>query len=198
MEKKYYFDANATTAMLPTTLTRMNEEIGVGPLNASSLHGSGDEARRILAEARDQVAILFGAVDAEDLIFTSGGTEGNWIAINSFRQNSNGVIITTSVEHPSVVEPVKKSENYRIIGVSSDGVVELKTVLETVCQFQELPLVSIQWVNSETRIIQPIKKIVSEIRSAREDTLIHVDAAQAVGRLNLEFDGLDLVTCSAH
>ena len=198
MEKKIYFDANATTAMLPTTLTRMNEVIGVGPLNASSLHGSGDEARRILAEARDQVAALFGAVDAEDLIFTSGGTEGNWIAINSFRQNSKGVIITTSVEHPSVVEPVKKSGNFCIVSVSRDGVVDLKTVLEMVCQFQELPLVSIQWVNSETGIIQPIKKIVSEIRSAREDTLIHVDAAQAVGRLNLEFDGLDLVTCSAH
>ena len=198
IDRNIYFDANATTAMLPTALSRMKDVISTGPLNASSLHSSGDKARQILVESRDQVASLFGDVDAEDLIFTSGGTEGNWIAINSFRQSSSGIIFTTSVEHPSVIEPIKSKENFCVVGVSSDGIVDLTTILEKVVQFQELPLVSIQWVNSETGVIQPIKKIVSEIRGIREDTLIHVDAAQAVGRLNLKFDGLDLVTCSAH
>ena len=119
------------------------------------------------------------------MIFTSGGTEGNWIAINSYQKISSSIITTTCVEHPSVEEPVKNASNFCIVGISRDGIVDLKTVLEMVGQFQELPLVNIQWANSETGVIQPNKDIVTEIRKIQVDTLIHADAAQAVGRFGL-------------
>ena len=198
MDTCYYFDANATTTLSPCALQKMNEVIGIGPLNASSMHGTGVEARKIMTKSRDQVCTLFGQVASEDLIFTSGGTEGNWIAINSFRQISGGPIYSSNIEHPSVLEPIKKLGNFNLVGVSQEGQIRIEEILEQLNLQEETPFVSIQWVNSETGIIQSIMEIANSIRSVREDTVIHVDAAQAVGRIRFEFDNLDLVTCSAH
>ncbi|SHM73159.1 cysteine desulfurase family protein [Roseibium suaedae] len=193
-----YLDANATTQISSSARDAMVNALNVGPLNPSSAHSSGEQARKLLTAARDDAAKLFGDIFPEDVIFTSGGTEGNWIAIQTFLRLGDTQLISSQIEHPSVANPISTTRNNVLIGVDARGHVKLKELSEALTSSALPTMVSVQWVNSETGVIQPITEIVQLVRDIRPEAFIHVDAAQAVGRVPLDFEGIDFATCSAH
>lgn len=144
---------------------------GVG--NPSSLHKEGAAAKRELEAAREDVA---GAIKAhpDEIVFTSGGTEGNNLAIFGtlrplLREHKEVHAITTAIEHPSVLEPlhalVKEGLVLTELGVGEDGLIDIKELRESITEYTAL--VSVQMVNSEIGTVQNIKEIAKEIRHAR-------------------------------
>ena len=200
---KVYLDNNATTQPLPEVVEAVAASLTTGWGNPSSTHGYGERARGELAQAREAVARLAG-VSPEDTIFTSGGTESNRLAfelagLNVPNESAKGIAIST-VEHSSVMRLADQYEAcgklVHRIGVDEQGLLridELKHSLEAGCA-----LVSIQWVNSETGVVQPIA-IIAELCRAN-GTLLHVDAAQGIGRMApLEGESApDMLSWSGH
>jgi cysteine desulfurase len=196
-----YLDNNATTQPLPEVIEAMELAMGASFGNPSSTHSRGDAARQVLAQARNAVAGLL-AVRDDSIVFTSGATEANNLAILSCltRDQTARRIVTTTVEHSSVLKLCEKLEETGVtivrIPVDSNGIVnldQLKTALT-----EDTDLVSVQWVNNETGVIQPIEAIAA-ITSARQ-TPLHVDAAQAFGKLEIDLGALpiDFVSVTGH
>ncbi len=189
-----YLDANATTAasegVRRAVLAAMQDASG----NPSSVHARGAEARRVITTARDEVCLLLPGALSEGVIFTSGGTEANNTVLRGIE---GAVIVTTNIEHPSVLRPAEQAAEHRIVPVSANGRVKPDSVAETLPVSGGLA-VSIQWANSETGVVQPIPEIVATIRESRPDAFIHVDAAQAIGRIPIRMDGIDALTFSGH
>ena len=199
-----YLDYNATTPVDPRVLDVMIEVYRNDPGNADSrTHDFGEQARKDTENARKQVAELLG-VTPEEVFFTSGSTESNNIAIQGLREYAASIgkkhIITTSIEHKSVLNTVKymESQGFDVDYISPDlsGRVSAEDVLSQVRE--DTLLVSIMHVNNETGTIQPIKEIGDAL--AEKDVLFHVDATQSCGKLvgpirDLHYDMLSL---SAH
>ena len=199
-----YFDNNATTQPLPEVRDAMVEVLGVSFGNPSSAHSTGDRARTQIVKARESVASLIGAKDSE-IIFTSGGTEANNLAFNSFlyslcKKQNPPKLITTVVEHSSIIKMGEYLEDLGVevvfLPVDSNGQLcldELKNVLTA-----DTTLVSIQWVNNETGVIQPIEEIGQVCKEL--EVPFHVDAAQAVGKLPMNVATLpvDFLSLTAH
>ena len=199
-----YLDYNATTPIDPRVLDVMIEVYRNDPGNADSrTHDFGEQARKITEHARKQVAELLG-VTPEEAFFTSGSTESNNIAIQGLREYaaSSGKkhIITTSIEHKSVLNTVKymESQGFDVDYVSPDisGRVSAEDVLSRVRE--DTLLVSIMHVNNETGTIQPVKEIGDAL--AERDVLFHVDATQSCGKLVDQIRELhyDMLSLSAH
>lgn len=199
-----YLDANATVQPLNEVVDVVTRIMRLRPVNPSSLHGYGAEARVLLEQARDQICLLFTGAVPEGVIFTSGGTEGNNFAVRTLDGEKNSTIITSSVEHSSILVPVRHlaGGGRRLVElpVSTDGLIHTENLESEVTKASGSLLVSIQWANSETGVIQPIAEIVRSVRVARPDALVHVDAAQAVGRVKIDLDivGADVLTFSGH
>ncbi len=206
--RKVYLDHSATTPVDPRVVEAMlpylTEKFG----NASSVHHFGQEARAAADRARRQVATLIGA-RANEIIFTSGGTEANNLAIRGVRElaESHGRhIITSSIEHPSVRGAVELLEKRGWIvtrlPVYEDGIVRIEDVRSGLRP--ETVLVSVMMANNEIGTIQPIKeigKLVKEERNRGHRHLwFHTDAVQAAGRLPIDVDdlGCDMLSISAH
>jgi cysteine desulfurase len=195
-----YFDNNATTHLTHEVRDAMcaavNERFG----NPSSEHRSGEKSRRAIALARNAVAELLHT-PTENVVFGSGVTElNNWVISSVLGQSKNKHFIVSDVEHSSVLEAAMAAE-YRgarltRIPVDQDGLVDL-AALETAMK-SPTSLVSIQWVNNETGVIQPVSEIARICAIA--DVPFHCDAAQAAGKLDLDLSSLkvDFVTVSAH
>ncbi|MBV8166628.1 MAG: cysteine desulfurase [Alphaproteobacteria bacterium] len=184
-----YLDYNATAPIKPAVVAAMAEVLGrVG--NPSSVHAFGRAARRAVEGAREQVATLVGAAPAQ-VIFTASGTEANNLALRGFPERA---VLTSTIEHESVLRAVPDAAR---VPVAGDGVIDLAT-LETLLIGAGRPaLVSIMLANNETGIVQPIAA-AAEI-AHRHGALLHTDAVQAPGRLDLELTrDADLVTVSAH
>lgn len=199
-----YLDYNATTPIDPRVLDFMIEIYRNDPGNADSrTHDFGEQARKVTENARKQVAELLG-VTPEDVFFTSGSTESNNIAIQGLREYvaSTGKkhIITTSIEHKSVLNTVKymESQGFDVDYVSPDlsGRVSAEDVLSRIRE--DTLLVSIMHVNNETGTIQPVKEIGDAL--AEKEVLFHVDATQSCGKLVDEIRDLhyDMLSLSAH
>jgi len=190
MSKAIYMDHNATTAVRPKArdaVVAAMEETG----NASSVHGPGRSARRILEDARERVAALVGAAP-DRVVFTSGGTEANNLALRGMRAKR---IIVSSIEHPSVLVPASGAE---ILPVSSDGIVETKA-LEALLQGGEAEtLVSVMYANNETGVVQPVSEVAEIVKS--RNAWFHCDAVQAAGKLPVRMNdlGADMLSLSAH
>jgi cysteine desulfurase len=198
-----YLDANATTRCTPSVVAAVTEAMAADFANPSSLHSSGNSARFALESARDSVCALLPGVIPESVVFTSGGTEGNNAVIRSFGLANAGLrVITTTVEHPSVLRPAEVVEDVGgkciALPVSNSGTVSPSDVASALPEARIPVLVTIQWANSETGVIQPISDIIDAVRVHRPDAFIHVDAAQAIGRLPIEIDRLNALTCSGH
>lgn len=173
--------------------------------NPSSLHTVGQRAKSILGEARKTVAESIGC-EAEEIIFTSGGSESNNLALKGFSFANDCQIITTPIEHKSVLETCKFLQSHQInkyytVDVDNDGLVEmfsLKEILKTVKSYQRIPLVSIQLANSEIGTIQPIEEIAELVHSF--GGVLHVDAVQAYGilHINVKKMGIDMMSVSGH
>jgi len=199
-----YFDNSATTAIYPQALDaymKTSQRI-VG--NPSSLHDLGTQAHRLLSQARAQIADLLG-VSSEEILFTSGGTEGdNWVIKGSalIKRDFGNHIIISAVEHPAVYETAFQLEKLGfeicVAPVDSDGFVRVDELEKLIRK--ETILVSVMAVNNEVGTVQPIKEI-AQVLENHPKIHFHVDAVQAIGKLALaEFlpSRVDFATFSAH
>lgn len=194
-----YFDHNATTPLRPEVLEAMlpflREEYG----NASSVHALGSRARQAVEEARGRVAALIGAQSAE-VVFTSGGTESNNLAILGVASEAGrSVIVSTPIEHASVREPVAALRGHgytvQMLPVDPVGRVSPADVETALGQFTP-SLVSIGWANNEIGTVQAIEEIGTLCRARQ--VLLHVDAVQAAGKIAVRTGKVDLLSLSAH
>ncbi len=189
-ESPIYLDYNATCPILPEVKTGMIKLMDL-PLNPSSVHRYGKEAKMIIENARKKIATLIKADERFQVIFTSSGTEANNIALKGFK---NLRVLTAAVEHPSVLEIAKEA----VIPVDENGVIKLD-VLEYLLQ-KEGPsvLVSIQAANNETGVMQPMAEIAKLVHAY--GGLFHTDAVQVCGKIEFDISALDidLATISGH
>jgi cysteine desulfurase len=198
-----YLDNNATTPMDPRVLEAMipffTEHFGNA---ASRNHPFGWEAEEAVDYARGQVAKLIGA-DAKEIIFTSGATEGDNLAIKGVFEmyaSKGNHIITAVTEHKAVLDTCKHLEKLgaeiTYLPVNADGLVDLKE-LEAAIKPTTI-LVAIMYANNETGTIQPVKEISALAK--KHGVLFFTDATQAVGKIpvDVQKDGIDLLTFSAH
>jgi cysteine desulfurase len=183
-----YLDHNATSPLRPMALDAMVEALQTGG-NPSSVHRPGRAARARVDKARKQVASLVGALPGE-VIFTSGGTEANNMAL---RGAGRARVLVSAIEHDSVLKAVPGAE---LIPVDGNGVVDL-AALERLLPGAPA-LVSVMQANNETGVIQPIGEIVRLARAA--GALVHCDAVQAAGKIRVDLHGLgvDYLSLSAH
>ena len=190
-----YLDYNATAPAQPEVIKAMAETMALGATNPSSVHAPGREARRRIEKAREEVAALVDA-DAEQVIFTMGGTEANNLVLAGCGMPR---ILVSAVEHAAVLRvALMKSQNANVIPVSIDGVVDLDALDQLLGADETPALVSVMAANNETGVLQPIKEVVEISRS--HDAKIHTDAAQAAGKVAIDFSGwnVDFMTLSAH
>lgn len=204
MQKEIYFDNGATTKPYDDVIKYMCEVAAETYGNPSSLHIMGIEAERLVRKARESIAGYLSC-DVKEIIFTSGGTESNNLAIRGYlRANprKGKHIITSTIEHPSVLEVYKHlSENgYTVdyINVDSSGRIildELKSKIK-----KDTALISIIHVNNEVGSIQPIEDIVRIKNEINPETVLHVDAVQSFGKIkiNPQKSGIDLLSGSSH
>jgi len=199
MMSNIYFDYAATTPLHPEVKKAMEESFDTFG-NPSSIHRFGREARALVEGAREKVSLLLGA-EPEEIFFTSGGTESNNLALigiaRSYRFKGNH-IITSSVEHPSVIRTVEflKEEGYEatFLQVDRHGLVEVESVAKAVRP--ETILISIMHCNNEIGTIEPIEEIG---RIAREREIpFHTDAVQSAGIFPLNDLNADLISISGH
>lgn len=199
-----YFDNSATTAIAPLALDaylKTSQRI-IG--NPSSLHDLGNQANRLLQQARKQIAELI-AVQANEIYFTSGGTEGdNWVLKGTAldKKDFGRHIIISSVEHPAVSETAAQlAENefeVSVAPVGKDGLVDVTKLKDLIRK--DTILVSVMAVNNEVGAIQPIQAI-SEVLKDYPKIHFHVDAVQAIGKVSQEewlTPRVDFATFSAH
>ena len=186
-----YLDWNATAPLRPEAAAAMSEALGRWG-NPSSVHRRGRTARQIIERARETVAGLLGDVDPSGVIFVSGGTEANHLALLGAGRER---VLVSAIEHDSVRHAVPAAET---IPVGPDGVVSLDALDRLLGSDLRLALVSVMYANNETGVIQPVAEIAAIAR--RHGALFHCDAVQAAGKVALEIGaiGADLVTLSAH
>lgn len=194
-------DAAANTIPTEDVINAVVAAMRDGAANPASAHELGDRARAVLSRARDAViSLLDGAVD-DGVIFTSGCTEANNTVFAGISANT---IITSTVEHPSVLRSVERAASsgttVLFVPVDQGGLVDLEKLGAMVGSAQGPLLVSIQFANSETGVIQPIAAIARMLAS-RSQTTFHSDAAQAFGKMPIDLSprvGPDMITVSGH
>ena len=184
-----YLDHNATTPVLPDVRAAMGEALALAG-NPSSVHGFGRQARRAIDEARARVAALVGA-KPEAVVFTSGGTEANNLALAAHGFDR---VLVSGIEHDSVLRAAPQA---RRIPVSANGVVDLKA-LDAILATGGKALVSVMLANNETGVIQPVAEAAAIAH--RHGAALHCDAVQAAGKIAVDLDALDadMLSLSAH
>lgn len=199
-----YLDNAATTRPSGTVVTAMNEINSDFYANPSSQHSAGYAAEKKLTEAKEKIMSSIGARSGE-LVFTSGGTESNnqiffGLLRNAIKRKPH--IITTSIEHPSVLEPVKLLEDLgcevTYIAPNSSGVISADSVADAVKE--NTRIVSVMAVNNETGAINPIADIVKKVKAKSADIVVHSDCVQAMGNIEVNVNkwGVDAISLSAH
>ena len=198
-----YFDHSATTALDPEVLQAMTpyltEEFG----NASSVYGLGQRARQAIDQARDEVAAFYG-VQAKEVIFTSGGTEGDNLALRgvAYRNRDRGQhLITSTIEHDAVLRSADglEAEGFEVtrLPVDRHGLVDPNDLARALRK--DTVLVSIMHANNEIGTIEPLAELVAVTR-AHSSAYFHTDAVQSTGKIRTRVDelGVDLLSMSAH
>ena len=202
-----YLDHAATTAMDPQAIEVYAQQMArVG--NASSLHGPGREARRVVEESRESIAYAFGARPSE-VVFTGGGTESNNLAVKGLfwarnSEASRPIIVISAIEHHAIMDPAEwlvAHEGAQIVWIPVDerGFVDTDFLADFLAQNADsVAFVSVMWANNEVGTIQPVSRVV-ELAHAH-GVPVHSDAVQAAGHLEVNFadSGLDAMTITAH
>ncbi|MDP1841660.1 MAG: cysteine desulfurase family protein [Reyranella sp.] len=185
-----YLDHNATSPLRPAAFDAMVEALQAGG-NPSSVHRSGRAARARIDAARRQVAALIAARPTE-IVFTSGGTEANNLALAGAGRRR---VLVSAVEHDSVLKAARGME---IMPVDGDGIVNLGVLEKSLAASAEPALVSVMFANNETGVLQPIADVVRVAHAA--GALVHCDAVQGAGKAPIDFRGLgvDYLSLSAH
>lgn len=170
--------------------------------NPSSLHTAGSNSKKILDKTRDRCSKLLGC-NSNELYFTSGATESNNIAILSFlKKHSAGEIITTSIEHPSILEPVTTLEKFgwkvKRLNPSNVGLIPLKKIEKSINENSRI--ISLIYVHNETGVVQPLLDIIDIIRRREMEygkkIHIHIDGVQALGKITINLKALDIDSIS--
>ncbi len=202
MDEIIYLDYNATTPLDPAVARAMEPFLGTVFGNPSSLHKAGILARKHMEKAREQLARMIGS-RPDEIIFTSGGTESNNLAIIGYcleHRNKGNHIITSMIEHPSVLEVCRylESQGFQIdyLPVDSYGMVNPDDVKKAIKK--ETILVSIMHANNETGTIQPIEEISTITKE--HHVAFHTDAAQSAGKIKVDVNrlGVDLLSLAGH
>jgi cysteine desulfurase len=198
MMRRVYLDNNATTPVLPEVLDAMRPYFGEHFGNASSIHHHGQETRAAVERARESVAALLGC-RASEVVFTSGGTESDNLAIFGLARPGDHVI-TSTIEHHAVLNSCKRlaAQGYEVtyIPVDGRGLVDPADVKRAIRP--NTKLITIMFANNETGVVQPIAEI-GKI-AAEADIYFHTDAVQAAGKIPIDVNkiGCDLLTISGH
>jgi cysteine desulfurase len=201
--RQLYFDYNATTPIAPAVQQAMLPFLAEQYGNPSSAHALGRAAHEAVEDAREYLSALLGC-DPDEIVFTGGGTESNNLAFKglAFHRGltGGGHLVISAFEHPSVVQPARFLEqlgfDVTMVPVSGQGVVQPDAVESAIRS--DTFLVSIMLANNEIGTLQPLKQIAGICHSA--GALLHTDAAQAVGKIRVNVDELeiDLVTIAGH
>jgi cysteine desulfurase len=192
-----YFDHNATTPIDDRVLEAMMPFLKAFYGNPSSLYRHGRLVRSAIDTAREQVAALVGAQPAQ-IIFTSGGTEANNLAL--FAINPKSKLVISAIEHPCISEPAEylagQGHELKLISVDGNGLVT-QDALDEVSQYNP-GLVSIMLANNETGVIQDVARFAQQLRD--KGIIFHTDAVQALGKIPVDFNqlGVNMMTLSSH
>lgn len=198
---RIYLDHNATSPLLPDVKKAMIARLGE-PLNASSVHGEGRQGRKVIENARVQVARLVGA-DLKGVTFTSGGTEANNTALSPKIQFGSKVrkfstLFVSAVEHPCVLSGGRFAfDRTHLLPVTENGVLDLMAFRKAI-KDHPAPFVSVMLANNETGVINPIEEIAAIVHG--QNGFLHVDAVQAAGKISIDIYKLeaDSLSLSAH
>ena len=196
-----YLDHNATSPMHAPVIDAMMPFLKNPVGNPSSLHGYGRMARSAVETARAEVAELLGCEPAS-VIFTSCGTESNNLILKGFLDTDDKrPVISSTIEHSSVLEPLKQlrasSRKVVLLESKADGRIALQAARDTI-EAEDPRLLSVIYANNETGVIQPVAETAAMVD--RDRCLVHSDASQAVGKLPLDMSrlGIDALSFSAH
>ncbi len=199
-----YLDWNATAPPHEDVCTAVAQALATSWGNAASVHRVGQRARQHFDAARAELAALVGR-HPRDVLFTSGGTEANNLALRSpFAGTRRGVLIVSAIEHPSVLEPARALERegvrLHLVPPEPDGriaVTRIAAALDGLAPADGPVLVSLQAVNHETGVLQPVHEVTALAHDRR--ALVHVDAVQAAGKLDPRlWDAADFVVVASH
>jgi cysteine desulfurase len=185
-----YLDYNATAPLRIEALLRMQELLGE-PLNPSSVHRNGREAKKHMEDARKTIADCI-AVWPNEIIFAASGTEANITALRGFPTHR---LLISSAEHSSVL---KARSDFTSIPVDARGVIDVSSLDALLVEKPEPALVSVMLANNETGVIQPIREVAEICK--KHNALLHCDAVQGMGKIPVDFGvlGADMMTISAH
>lgn len=202
MHTSIYLDNAATTPALPAVADAVNQMLLHNYGNPSSLHNKGLAAEQQMRKTRRLLAAMLGVAEKE-IYFTSGGTEANNLAIQGVARRHRGRhLITTAIEHAAVLTPYKHLEQegwqVTILPVDHQGYVSAQQVAEAVRE--DTVLVSVMAVNNEVGSVQPLREITALVKGKNKQCLVHTDAIQALGKIELDPAGwgIDLLSVSAH
>jgi cysteine desulfurase len=203
----HYLDHNATSPLRPESLSAVTHALAVGG-NPSSIHGAGRAARALVEEAREQVAQLANAKDAQ-VIFTSGATESNTLALfgaveGSLAEEETRItrLFVSAIEHASVLATADRlAERFpwlRVsrLAVTADGVIDLEGLRVALREGKGRALVAVMAANNETGMVQPIADVSKLVREG--GGLLLVDAVPAAGKIALDFSLCEYMVLSAH
>ncbi|WP_338406270.1 MULTISPECIES: cysteine desulfurase family protein [unclassified Wolbachia] len=188
-----YADYNATAPISENVKKSIFEVLLKQTLNPSSLHKRGQEARKILQDARDNVRGAIGVLSDKEIVFTSGATEANNLVMRGI---AGYLHIISAIEHPSILN---SACNPYIIPVNQEGIVDFLELEKILSELKgNKAIVSVMMANNETGVIQPIEEIAEIVH--KFGAICHTDTAQSVGKIkvNMEDLGVDLLTLSAH
>lgn len=198
--QKIYMDHNATTPLHPEVREAILPYLGDRFGNPSSAHWAGREAKEALEESRKQVAALINA-EPHEIVFTSGGSEGDNMAIKgALRAKKGHHVITSSVEHPAVFKTCQLLEHegfeFTYLPVDSLGMVDPDSVRKTVRM--DTAIISVMYSNNETGNLFAVKEMAEIARE--HGILMHTDAVQAIGKIPIDVTdlGVDILTASGH
>lgn len=203
-EMEAYLDSSATTRVYDKVRDRMVKVLQQDYGNPSSMHSLGFTAESYIKKAKEELGNILH-VEPKELIFTSGGTESNNMALIGAamaNRRAGNHLITTVMEHPSVSSPMKylEEQGFRVtyLKVNEKGVISLQELEEAIGE--DTILVSVMYVNNEIGSIQPIEQIGQMIKRKKQDILFHVDAIQAFGKMEIypKKLGVDLLSVSGH
>ncbi len=206
MAGRTYLDWNATAPLRPQARAALEVALDLAG-NPSSVHAEGRSARRLIEDARAAVAALVGA-EPRNVVFTSGGTEANALALTPAIQTGNdraprNRLLVSAIEHPSVLAGGRfAAADVEQVPVTPEGIIDLGALRRRLAELNSegvhRPVVSLMAANNETGIVQPVAEAAEIVHEA--GGLLHVDAVQAVGRIacDIKVLGADLLTVSAH